>query len=88
MSLAHHANHTIIQKWTILTGEIVDQYIHSKNIGSKVTNIVYMGMGEPLLNFKNTIESLKIFTDTRLETLSRNRITVSTSGITPRIIQR
>ncbi|MBU1099760.1 MAG: 23S rRNA (adenine(2503)-C(2))-methyltransferase RlmN [Bacteroidetes bacterium] len=74
-------------KRNLTPGEIVDQYIHSKSIGSKITNIVYMGMGEPLLNFKNTLESLRIFTDTRLETLSRNRITVSTSGITPKIIE-
>lgn len=74
-------------KRNLTPGEIVDQYIHSKNIGSKITNIVYMGMGEPLLNYKNTFESLKIFTDARLDTLSRNRITVSTSGITPKIIE-
>jgi len=53
----------------------------------KVTNIVFMGMGEPMLNFKPVIESAKIMKDQMGYGLSRKRITISTSGITPQINQ-
>ncbi len=74
-------------KRNLTTGEIVDQYLlAAKKYGKKtITNIVYMGMGEPLLNYKNTIKSLEIFTSELNTALSRNRITVSTSGIPQRI---
>ncbi|RMD51404.1 MAG: 23S rRNA (adenine(2503)-C(2))-methyltransferase RlmN [Ignavibacteria bacterium] len=74
-------------KRNLTTGEIVDQYLlAAKEYGKKtITNIVYMGMGEPLLNYKNTIKSLEIFTSELNTGLSRNRITVSTSGIPQRI---
>ena len=74
-------------KRNLRVGEIVDQYILSMYEGSNITNIVYMGMGEPLLNFENTLNSLKIFTDEKTTGLSRNRITVSTAGIAPKIIE-
>jgi 23S rRNA (adenine2503-C2)-methyltransferase len=51
----------------------------------KITNIVYMGMGEPLLNFNNTVNSLKIFGDELTTGISMKKITVSTAGIAPRI---
>lgn len=47
----------------------------------KVTNIVFMGMGEPLINFKNTMEAVDIFTDPKKMAMSPSRITISTSGI-------
>ena len=53
----------------------------------KITNIVFMGMGEPMLNFKPVIESAKIMKDQMGYGLSRKRITISTSGITPQINQ-
>jgi 23S rRNA (adenine2503-C2)-methyltransferase len=78
-------------KRNLTTAEIVDQYLltqkdYGKDYGKDVTNIVYMGMGEPLLNYENTLKSLKIFTSEETRGLSRNRITVSTSGIPHRII--
>jgi len=71
----------------LTAGEIVDQYLlSSKNFdNNKITNIVYMGMGEPLLNFNNTVKSLRIFTEELNKSLSRNKITVSTVGIVPKI---
>jgi len=71
----------------LTTGEIVDQYLLSSkdSDNNKITNIVYMGMGEPLLNFNNTVKSLRIFTEELNKTLSRNKITVSTVGIAPKI---
>ena len=50
-----------------------------------ITNIVFMGMGEPLLNFDAVIESAKIMKHQLAYGLSRKRITISTSGIVPNI---
>ncbi len=76
-------------KRNLTVGEIVDQYfLTAKEIGKNtITNIVYMGMGEPLINFNNTITSLEIFTDQHNNRISKNRITISTSGIADKIIE-
>jgi 23S rRNA (adenine2503-C2)-methyltransferase len=50
-----------------------------------VSNIVFMGMGEPLYNFENVRDALEIFSDGDGLSLSRRRITVSTSGVVPEI---
>lgn len=49
--------------------------------GESITNMVFMGMGEPMLNYDNVVRALRIITDPKIELLSRRRITVSTSGI-------
>lgn len=70
----------------LTSGEIVDQYfITQRNLQQKITNIVYMGMGEPLLNFDATLKSLDIFTNELATKLSRHHITISTVGIPKRI---
>jgi 23S rRNA (adenine2503-C2)-methyltransferase len=51
----------------------------------QVSNIVMMGMGEPLLNFDNTVSALHLMLDDNAYGLSRRRVTVSTSGIVPAI---
>ena len=48
-----------------------------------ITNVVLMGMGEPLLNFDNTVSALHLMLDDNAYGLSRRRVTVSTSGIVP-----
>ena len=48
-----------------------------------VTNVVMMGMGEPLLNFDNTVSALRLMLDDNAYGLSRRRVTLSTSGIVP-----
>ncbi|CAH1386729.1 23S rRNA (adenine(2503)-C(2))-methyltransferase RlmN [Candidatus Nitrotoga sp. M5] len=48
-----------------------------------VTNVVMMGMGEPLLNFDNTVSALSLMLDDNAYGLSRRRVTLSTSGIVP-----
>ena len=53
--------------------------------GRKVSNIVMMGMGEPLYNFDNVKTALLIATDNEGLSLSRRRITLSTSGVVPEI---
>jgi 23S rRNA (adenine2503-C2)-methyltransferase len=50
-----------------------------------ISNVVLMGMGEPLLNFDNTVAALKLMLDEDAYGLSRRRVTLSTSGIVPMI---
>jgi 23S rRNA (adenine2503-C2)-methyltransferase len=73
-------------------GEIVDQVriindIALETYGKKITNIVYMGMGEPLHNFRAVTESAKIISDPLSLELSPRRITISTVGLTKQIRQ-
>jgi 23S rRNA (adenine2503-C2)-methyltransferase len=73
-------------------GEIVDQVQHINTIteekyGKGITNIVYMGMGEPLHNYKAVVNSSSIITDELGIGLSPKRITVSTVGLTKQIKQ-
>jgi 23S rRNA (adenine2503-C2)-methyltransferase len=50
-----------------------------------ITNIVFMGMGEPLLNYDNVLKAINLLTDDLGFGLARRRVTVSTSGIIPEI---
>lgn len=66
--------------------EIYDQVVlidrqARENYGIPLTNIVYMGMGEPLLNYKNVIESVEKITSEDGLNMAAKRITVSTAGI-------
>ena len=55
--------------------------------GRRFTNVVVMGMGEPLFNYDATVAALRLALDESGLNLSRRRITVSTSGVVPRIEQ-
>jgi len=66
--------------------EIFDQVVMIDRVAKemyniKLSNIVYMGMGEPLLNYNNVIESVRKITDPNILGMSAKRITISTSGI-------
>lgn len=66
--------------------EIYDQVVTInnqaiQNYGIPLSNIVYMGMGEPLLNYKNVMHSIAMITDDEGLGMSPKRITVSTSGV-------
>ena len=68
------------------TAEIYDQvFILNKeavsNFGKPLSNIVFMGMGEPLLNYNNLLESVELITTDKGLGMSPKRITVSTAGI-------
>ncbi|HZX30265.1 MAG TPA: 23S rRNA (adenine(2503)-C(2))-methyltransferase RlmN [Rhodocyclaceae bacterium] len=52
-----------------------------------ISNVVLMGMGEPLANFDNTVTALKLMLDDNAYGLSRRRVTVSTSGLVPAMDQ-
>ncbi len=67
-----------------IIGQLWLSNFHKKN-KKQITNVVFMGMGEPLLNFDAVIESAKIMKDQLAYGLSRKRITISTSGIVPNI---
>jgi len=77
----------------LTTGEIIAQIWfaeHSlrKRLGRSdriITNVVMMGMGEPLYNFDNVRDALKLVSDDHAYGLSRRRVTVSTSGVVPMI---
>ncbi len=67
-------------------GEIYDQVViinqrAIETTGRPLTNIVYMGMGEPLLNYDNVMQSIRLITSPVGLHMSQKRITVSTSGI-------
>ena len=53
----------------------------------KLTNIVFMGMGEPLMNYKNVLKSIEMITSQEGLGMSSKRITVSTSGV-PKMIKK
>ncbi len=67
--------------------EIVDQILGVNRLimPKKVTNIVLMGMGEPMANFKEVVEALKRIIS--FIGISKRRITLSTAGLTPKILQ-
>ena len=72
------------------TAEIISQVLlatrlidEEKKPGRKVTNVVLMGMGEPLLNFDNVVRAVRIMMDDFAYGLSKRRVTVSTAGVVP-----
>ena len=87
--------HTGTQKMVrnLTAGEILAQVLVARDFlgdhpgegGKAVTNIVMMGMGEPLFNFENVKEALTIALDDDGMAFSRRRITLSTSGVVPAI---
>ncbi len=72
--------------------EIVDEVVllneqSQKHYGKNLTNIVFMGMGEPLLNYKNVLQAIDKITSPDSLGMSPRRITVSTAGIAKMITQ-
>lgn len=76
----------------LTTAEIIGQVWHANqalprrsNGEFAVTNVVFMGMGEPLANYKNLLPAIELLLSDLAFGLSRRRVTVSTSGIVPHI---
>jgi len=72
------------------TAEIIGQVwvaIRALEGQARITNVVMMGMGEPLLNFNNTVASLNIMMDDFAYGLAKRRVTVSTSGVVPALLR-
>ena len=90
--------HTGSQKLTrnLTAGEIVGEFMVARDTYGEwpsptnetryLSNIVVMGMGEPLHNMENTVKALQILTDGDGIAISRRRVTMSTSGIAPKIL--
>jgi 23S rRNA (adenine2503-C2)-methyltransferase len=60
---------------------------HQRRAGRPVTNIVFMGSGEPLFNYANVLQAIRVLADPGCLGLGRRRFTVSTSGVPARIRQ-
>jgi 23S rRNA (adenine2503-C2)-methyltransferase len=74
------------------TGEIIGQvWIAARHLGQHpktrraITNVVMMGMGEPLLNFENVVPAMRLMLDDNAYNLGRKRVTLSTAGHVPGI---
>ena len=77
-----------LEGWTrnLHAGEIVEQVVKAEALaGERVNNIVFMGMGEPLANFENLMRAIVIINAPWGIHLGARHITVSTSGLAPRI---
>ena len=80
------ATGTMGELGNLSAGEILEQVLHAMST-DPVRNIVFMGMGEPLNNYKAVLDAVRVLVDPRAFGLSPNRVTVSTVGVIPRIIQ-
>ena len=68
------------------SGEIVEQILAvEQDIGEKISNVVFMGIGEPLDNYNNVIKAIRILNNQKGLNIGARHISVSTSGIVPRI---
>lgn len=77
-------------KRNLTPAEIVGQLValkHETPEGAAINNIVMMGMGEPLANYQNTLKAIQILTCDFGLGMSNRRITVSTCGLAPQIVQ-
>lgn len=78
-------------KRNLSPGEIVGQVLditHSlrqEDPDFQITNIVFMGMGEPLLNYKSVLKAIELLNHPEGQTIGMRRMTLSTSGVVPRI---
>ena len=72
----------------LTAGEILDQFLQlQKIIEKKITNVVFMGMGEPFLNYNNSILAADLLHHPKGINMGAWRITISTAGITKKIKQ-
>ena len=90
--------HTGTQPWVrnLTAAEIVGQLLLARDAlgewpapaeGRRISNVVLMGMGEPLFNYDEVVAALRLMMDHEGIAISRRRITVSTAGVVPRIEQ-
>ena len=77
--------HEIVGQISAVKDDLSDWDLRNKSLKRVVSNIVVMGMGEPLFNFENMKKSLKIIMNNDGLSISRKKITLSTSGIVPYI---
>jgi len=92
MGCSFCATGTMGLKRNLKTAEIVEQVLFwqrflktQKTKPNHITNVVYMGMGEPFLNYDNVMESIKMINDKDIFNIGARHISISTSGIIPTI---
>jgi len=69
----------------LTAGEIVDQVNTVQKDAGRISNVVYMGMGEPLANYEAVVKSLRILNHPKGKNIGVRHITVSTCGLAPEI---
>lgn len=70
----------------LTAGEIVEQIIAvEQDIGEEISNIVFMGIGEPLDNYDNVIKAIKIMNNPKGLNIGGRHISISTCGLVPKI---
>ncbi|MCX5777910.1 MAG: 23S rRNA (adenine(2503)-C(2))-methyltransferase RlmN [Elusimicrobia bacterium] len=80
------ASGAVKMKRNLTRGEIVEQVLAlSKDTGQRITGVLFMGMGEPLLNYNAVVSSVRSLTDFHQFGIGRRHITLSTVGIVPLI---
>ena len=72
----------------LTSGEIVEQILAiEQDTNSKVSNVVFMGIGEPMDNYDNVMNAIKILNNPKGLNIGARHISVSTSGVVPKIYQ-
>jgi 23S rRNA (adenine(2503)-C(2))-methyltransferase len=85
MACAFCATGTLGLSGNLLAGEILEQLWHALQFTKRITNIVFMGMGEPLENYEAVVSAIRGFTDRFRFNIGDQSITVSTVGVTSNI---
>ena len=72
-----------------IVGQVLDitQLVRQEDPDFQVTNIVFMGMGEPLLNYEPVLKAIKLLNHEQGQAIGMRRMTISTCGVVPGIIQ-
>lgn len=69
----------------LTAGEIIEQFLHLRSRYGNISNIVFMGMGEPLANLKEVMKAIKILHHPKGQNIGHRKIFISTSGLTEKI---
>ncbi len=72
----------------LTSGEIVEQILRvEQDIGERISNVVFMGIGEPLDNYENVVNAIRIINNPKGLNIGARHISISTSGLAPKIYQ-
>ena len=72
----------------LTTGEIIEQIMAvERDAGVRISNIVFMGIGEPLDNYDNVVKAIRIINNPKGLNIGARHISISTSGLVPKIYQ-
>jgi 23S rRNA (adenine2503-C2)-methyltransferase len=79
-------------KGNLTAGQIVEQIyrlnqILDKEHGERITNVVFMGMGEPMSNYANVMQAIRVMNDPKCLSMGARRITISTVGVPEKMMQ-